>query len=247
VPDLDLELALAACGRELAFPATPELMGAVARRLEGVRRPGRSRGRMLVLAFALLLATAGVAAAVGAGLHGLGIAFVGKLPTPGKGLDLGLQVKQDEARSLAGFEVVLPGAPLGAPDAWFVDSAGNGRVVTLTWRHRPGLPAARNGVSVLATETAGALDPALSKQLLAHQTRVQFLTVDGGQGLWISGAPHTLSYRTAAGAIGTQKVRLVGNVLVWNRGDVLIRIEGAHTLAGARRLALSFDHVHGTG
>jgi hypothetical protein len=247
VPDLDLELALASCGRDLAFPTTPDLVSAVARRLPA-RRQRRSRRRVLVLAFAIVLATAGIAAAVGASLHGLGIAFVDKLPaqTPGKGLDLGLPVKADEARSLAGFDLVLPGPPLGLPDAWFVDSAGGARVVTLVWRHRAGLPPQRKGVSVLVTETPGAIDPGLAKQLLAHKTQVQFMNVDGEQGIWISGAQHTLSYRSGTGSLRILKVRLVGNVLVWDRGDVLLRIEGARTLAGALRLASSFRKTKGT-
>ena len=42
---------------------------------------------MLVLAFAILLATAGVAAGVTAGLHGLGVVFVERVPpvAPGTG------------------------------------------------------------------------------------------------------------------------------------------------------------------
>jgi hypothetical protein len=241
VPDLDL--ALAGLGRELAFPPTPDLASSVARRLEAVQRPRRSRRRALVLAFAIVLASAGVAAAVDAGLHGLGIAFVDKLPaqTPGKGLDLGLRVQADEARSLAGFDLVLPGPPLGMPDAWYVDNVGSGRVVTLVWRHHAGLPPARKGVSVLVTETSGTIDPAFAKRLLARKTQVQFLDVDGQQGIWISGASHTLSYRSGSGAERTLKVRLVGNALVWDHGDVLLRIEGARTLAGALRLARSFS------
>jgi hypothetical protein len=241
VPDFDLELALASCGRDIAFPPTPDLVSAVASRLPARRRP-RLRRRTLVLAFAIVLATAGIAAAVGAGLHGLGIAFVDKLPaqTPGKGLDLGLRVKEKEARSLAGFELVLPGAPLGMPDAWYVDNVGSGRVVTLVWRHRAGLPPERKGVSVLVTETSGTIDPRFAKQLLAGKTQVDFMTVNGQQGIWISGAPHTLSYRSGSGAERTLKVRLVGNALVWDHGNVLLRIEGARTLPGALRLATSF-------
>jgi hypothetical protein len=113
--------------------------------------------------------------------------------------------------------------------------------VSLVWHHRSGLPPERKGVSVLVTETRGALDPGLAKQLVAHGTRVRFMEVDGGQGIWISGDSHALSYRSGSGALRTLKVRIVGNVLVWNRGDVLLRIEGARTLAGALRLATSFQ------
>jgi hypothetical protein len=250
VPDLDLELALAACGRELSFPPTPDLVTSVTRRLAttGQARPARrSRRRVLVLAFAIVLATAGIAAAVTAGLHGLGVVFVDKLPpvTPGKGLALGLQVKQGEARRLAGFKLVLPGPPLGQPDAWFVEDVGSDRAVSLVWKHRPSLPPARRqGVSVLATETPGKVDYIFLKKLIGSGTTALPVHVGTDEGLWISGKRHILVYRAGNGAFTQEKLRLVGNVLAWNRGPLLIRIEGARTLEEAQRLAASF---HGTG
>jgi hypothetical protein len=241
MPDHDLELALAGCGRELAFPATPDLVSAVARRLEAVQRPRRTRRRMLVLAFALLLATAGVAAGVTAGLRGLGVVFVHKLPpvTPGAGLGLGLQVQSGEAQKLAGFRVVVPGPPLGHPDAWFVGNIEEARVVTLAWGPAKGLPPARHGISVLATETLGSVDPMFFKKLVASGTRVDSITVNGAPGLWISGKPHVIVW-SDGGAFRQQTVRLVGNVILWNHGGLLLRIEGARTLTEARRLARSF-------
>jgi len=246
VPDLDLALALAGCGRELSFPPTPDLVSAVSRRLEAVGRPRRTRRRMLVLAFAAVLATAGVAAAVTASLHGLGVVFVKRIPpvNPGKGLQLGLQVKPSEARRLAGFRVVMPGPPLGTPDAWFVDDIGTGasseRAVTLVWGARTDLPPIRHGVSVLATETPGTLEPAYARKYVGAGSKLVSVTVNGAPGIWITGAPHALAWSNG-GQFQTQTLRLVGNVLAWNRGDLLLRIEGARTLAEAKRLARSFS------
>ncbi len=242
MPDHDLELALAGCGRELAFPPTPDLVSAVARRLEAVQRPRRTRRRMLVLAFALLLATAGVAAGVTAGLRGLGIAFVHKLPpvTPGAGLNLGLQVQQGEAQKLAGFRVLVPGPPLGRPDAWFVGNIDQSRLVTLVWTPAKGLPPARHGISVLVTETQGSVDPTFVKKLVGTGTRVDSITVNGAPGLWISGNPHVIIW-SDRGAFRQQIVRLVGDVIVWNQGGLLLRIEGARSRAEALRLARSFS------
>ena len=42
------------------------------------------------------------------------------------------------------------------------------------------------------------------------------------------------------GAFQQQRLRLVGNVLVWNHAGLLLRIEGARTLEEAQRLAASF-------
>jgi hypothetical protein len=241
VPDLDLELALAGCGRELAFPATPDLVSSVSRRLEAARRPQRTRRRLLVLAFAILLATAGIAAGVTAGLHGLGVVFVDKVPpvNPGKSLDLGFQVKQKEARGLVHFKIIVPGKPLGAPDAWFVESVQTQRAVTLVWGAHANLPPIRRGVSILATETPGSIEAGFLTKMIGPDAHVRSVRINGSPALWISGAPHAIAWSNG-GDFRSETVRLVGNVLVWNQGDLLLRIEGARTLAEARHLATSF-------
>jgi hypothetical protein len=245
VPDLDLELALAGCGRELSFPPTPDLVATVGRRLDTVRRPQWTRRRTLVLAFAVVLATAGIAAAVTASLHGLGIVLVDKIPPvkPGTTLDLGLQVRPSEARRLAGFKIVMPGKPLGPPDAWFVDDIGSGasseRAVALVWGKRNDLPPVRHGVSVLVTQTPGSVDPRFAQKLIPPGTTPLTVTVNGAPGVWISGKVHVLAWNDG-GAFQQQKLRLVGNVLVWNHAGLLLRIEGARTLEEAQQLAASF-------
>jgi hypothetical protein len=237
VPDRDLELALAACGRELSFPQTPDLVSSVSRRIEALQRPRRTRRRIFVLAFAVVLATAG--------LHGLGLVFVDRIPPikPGAGLDLGLRVKQGEARSLAGFRIVMPGPPLRVPDGWFVQNIGSGpsseRAVALVWGSRKDLPPPRKGVSVLVTETPGKIEPAFAQKLIPPGAHVISVTVNGAPGIWITGKPHVLAWNDG-GAFQQQKLRLVGNVLVWNHAGLLLRIEGARTLDEAMLLAASF-------
>lgn len=245
MPDLDLELALVGLGRRLSYPPTPDLVSSVSRRLEASQRPRRSPARMLVLAFALLLATAAIAAAVTAGLHGLGIVFVHKLPPvrPARSLDLGLQVQKREVDRVAGFRVVMPGPPLGTPDAWFVGNIGSGasreRVVTLVWGSHAGLPPLRHGVSVLVTETPGRVEPGFAQKFIGPGSHVDPEAVNGAPGIWVHGAPHVLAW-SDGGAFQHQNLRLVGNVLAWNHGALLLRIEGARTLGEARRLAASF-------
>jgi hypothetical protein len=247
VPDHDLELALAGLGRELAYPPTPDLASAVGRRLAAAR-PRRRRRRLLVLACAILFATAGIAAAFTGGLHGLRLVFVDRIPPvrPDRSLDLGLQVKQDEARRLAGFRLIVPGPPLRAPAAWFVESIAEGRVVTLVWGARQDLPSPRHGVSVLATESPGRVERWFATKLVGPDAKITPTTVNGGAGLWITGAPHAIAWSTG-GAFAQQKIRLVGNVIVWNQGPLLLRIEGARSLAEARRLASSFADANAQG
>ena len=61
----------------------------------------------------------------------------------------------------------------------------------------------------------------------------------GGPGVYLSGAPHEVLFETATGQVRTDRVRLAGNVLVWQQGQLTIRIEGTRTLAQALALARS--------
>jgi hypothetical protein len=46
-------------------------------------------------------------------------------------------------------------------------------------------------------------------------------------------------YAAANGQIRTDRVRLAGNVLIWQQEGVIVRIEGTHTLAQALAIARS--------
>ncbi len=59
------------------------------------------------------------------------------------------------------------------------------------------------------------------------------MSVDGHEGLWISGAPHTIAYLDPDGRYDTDSVRRAGNVLLWVGSGVTYRIEGLDTLAQA--------------
>src|SRR5438067_679453 len=92
------------------------------------------------------------------GLRGVVIQKVQNPPTPtplppgplGQRLRLGERVTLDQARSKAGFTVLLP-AGLGGPDEVYYDS-GHG-MVSLVYASRPGLPAPdATGVSLLVSE-----------------------------------------------------------------------------------------------
>jgi hypothetical protein len=67
---------------------------------------------------------------------------------------------------------------------------------------------------------------------------VEFVNVNGGQGYWISGEPHTFAYLSTRVTI-PERARLAGNVLLWEVGGVTYRIEGPRTLEEAMRVARS--------
>jgi hypothetical protein len=266
----DLERALADLAAALEFPATPDLAGAVAARLEEAPAPGparvRHRGRpagrpgwrrlavaglvAVLLAAAVLVASPGTREAVARrlGLRGVGVRIGGPPPptvttTPGTRLDLGLGERATlaEARRRVGFPVLVPSAAgFARPDAVFVDEAvpGGGRV-DLVYRARTGLPASPfTDAGLLITEFRGQPTPEFLKKVTVMGV-VQEVTVGGQPGYWFSGEPHFFTYQDARGNLREEQTRLAGNTLIWQRGDLTLRLEGELSKEEALRIAES--------
>jgi hypothetical protein len=73
---------------------------------------------------------------------------------------------------------------------------------------------------VLFSELRSQELPMLLKKLASGSTSVDFVTVAGGTGAWIAGAPHVVIFPAAP-------PRLAGNVLLWETGGITYRLEGA--------------------
>jgi hypothetical protein len=228
-------------------------------RLAGLAGPiGRSGWRRLavaglaavLLAAAVLVASPGTREAVARrlGLRGVGVELGGPPPPtvttrPGERLDLGLgeRVTLEEARRRVGFPVLVPGADgFRQPAAVFVDQAvPTGGRVDLVYRARPGLPASPfTDVGLLVTEFRGQPTPEFLKKVTTLGM-VQEVTVGGEPGYWFSGEPHFFTYRDAAGNLRDEQTRLAGNTLVWQRGELTLRIEGELSRQEALRIAES--------
>jgi hypothetical protein len=152
-------------------------------------------------------------------------------------LDHCREVTLAEASQQAGFTVRWP-APLGRPAAVYTRTIGPAREVTLVWPPGGALPATpATGVGLLLTQLKGGVHPAIVKQVNAAMSQIQPVEVDGGQGWWISGAPHTLTYVTPGGREISTATRLARNVLLWERNGITYRLEGSLGLAEALRLA----------
>ena len=65
------------------------------------------------------------------------------------------------------------------------------------------------------------------------------LTIGGRPALWIEGAPHEFVFVDPNGQVTSAPLRLDKNTLLWQRGDLLLRLEGDLTLAQALRVAHS--------
>jgi hypothetical protein len=142
-----------------------------------------------------------------------------------------------EVERLAGFDVLLPTDPdLGPPDASFL----NEHRVALVWASRTGLPETESpGVGLVLSEFRGHVDEGFFQKILGQDTTLTRVTVDGSAGYWISGAPHFFMYVDPQGEVVNDDHRIVGDVLLWTKGDVTYRLETSLGMTAAIRLAES--------
>ena len=201
------------------------------------RKPARRAPRLrrpLVLALAALLVLAAGAAAIPGVRHFLGfgsvrVERVPKLPLkPGPGAKLALGTRTTLADARIGFQPLVPAA-LGRPPAVYVDRTPPGGQLSLVYR---------NG-HLLVTEVQGRLRQQFLQKFVGPGTKVERVTIDGAPGLWIHGALHQIVYEDRKGLIRPDTIRLAGDTLLWHRGPVLLRLEGARSRAEALRIARS--------
>ena len=118
--------------------------------------------------------------------------------------------------------------------------AVEGGEVSLAYRPRPGLPRARTTrLGLVVSEFRGDIHPALVGKLAGPGTRIERLAVDGRRAIWIEGAPHLFFYRDPSGNVVEGELRLAQNVLLLERGRLLVRLEGAFPRERAVAIARS--------
>jgi hypothetical protein len=223
-------------------------------------RGGRLR-RGLVLALVAVIVVAAIAGAIGLGLPGIRIvtapsASPGPTAAPnsspqasasapsasptvagpaGSGMGLGNPIAVGDASTAAGIPLRLPtAAGVGAPvTAWILD----GRL-SLVWTTNRALPSTREpGVGLILAEFRGSLQPEYFQKVITPDTTITPVTVDGVTGYWISGAPHEIVFVDEHGQPIFDTRRIVGDTLLWARGDVTYRLESGLDRAGAIALA----------
>lgn len=254
-PDLELELRVLAS--EPWAPPTPDLAGAVVARLRiapapaPARRPWRARPRRaLVVALAALVVLPAAALAIPPvrdqlfdwlGISAVEIRRVPQLP-PGvaaRAPELGRRVSLEEARRAVDFPVRVPAA-LGAPDQIGVERDVPGGRVNFAYLPGAGIPRdEQTGLGLFVSQLEGAGTTAYIEKLIGPGTRLRRLTLGGAPAVWISGTPHGVIYEDRNGTIHMDTPRLSGNVLLFQRGRLVVRLEGRLPLGRMLEVARS--------
>jgi hypothetical protein len=230
----DLERRLQELGGEITYPATPRF------ELDGGGTPARRlRLRPVALGFAVVLAVlAGVLAFSPTArsafleifrIRGATVERVETLPNlrPQR-VDFGERVTREEATRGAGFRL------LGLdrePDAIYLRPDGLASVVY-------GDPARPR---LVLSQARGALFDGFIRKTGSGSMTIQPVTVDGEPGLFVDGADHFIMFLDENGEISDERTYLAGTVLLWNRGSLLLRLEGDLTLDEAVELAESVE------
>jgi hypothetical protein len=243
-------------GRELEYPPTPDLAPAVARRVRTRTRrrqllpaTGLRRALALALVATLVLAGSVLAAAPGVrdavldflGLQGATVGRTDTLPTPPpeRPLNLGQRTTLAAASNQLAFTPVVPADP-GEPDSVYTKEEPQGGELSLAYRARSGLPrTSTTRLGLLVTEFRGDFHPDFVGKLAGPGTRIERLRVDGAPAIWIEGAQHFFFYRNSDGNIVESELRLAQNVLLLERGPLLVRLEGAFDRQRAIQVARS--------
>ena len=234
----ELELRLNALREEIDWPETPAFE-ALTFEPVSERRPARRLPlRPLALGLAILLTVLAGVLALSPGarsafleifhIRGATVERVERLPEVEVQItDFGEKVSREEAERRVGFKLV----DIGEPDSVFVRG---GRMASLVYGSvaKPRL---------VLSELRGTVWDGFIKKVGSSGTRIEQVTVDGERGLFISGEKHFVMFLGPNSVITDEPTFLAGTVLLWNRDDLLLRLEGDLTRAEALKLARSVE------
>ena len=222
---MELESELRALAAEIEWPHTPALRPDL-----GPRRRFVLGGRPLALAVPVVVVALAAAFAVpqsrGAilrffGLGAVRVEFVERLPAAQEqplSARLGSTISPAVARDLLGRPPLQP--PFAPPPTLHAQDG----IVSLLFLH--------NGEPVLLSELGSG--SRVLKKIAASSTSVEWARVGNDPAIWIADK-HVVVFPHAA-------PQLAGHVLVWQHGNLTLRLEGAHlTLRGAVTLAKQID------
>jgi hypothetical protein len=205
----------------------------------GHRRAARPRLQRLALGLAVVIAVLAGVLALSPGarsafleifhIRGATVEQVETLPeVRAQRLDFGERVSRAEAERRAGFRLLDFGTE---PDAIFIRPDGLASVVYGD-SARPRL---------VLSQARGAIFDGFIKKTGGRGTTVRSVQVAGEPGLFVDGDEHFVMFRDENGDIRDERTYLAGTVLLWNRGPLLLRLEGDLILGEALALAKSVE------
>jgi hypothetical protein len=151
----------------------------------------------------------------------------------------GMQTSLDEAQRAVSFHLLEPRAgALGQPVEIRSDTTPPGGRVTLLYPPSPRLPELSvGGVGAALTELRATTGRSFFDKMVGKGTTVRTFTIGGQPAIWLGGNPHVIIYHAQDGIDHADTVVLAGNVLLWQRGALLLRLETDLGLAQARAIA----------
>jgi hypothetical protein len=176
------------------------------------------------------------------GVRGIGITVVptlSPLPTSYRSFLIGRPASLEEARAAVAWPVLVPEDPLlGPPDEVYLDRAHRDGAVSLVWGARAGLPtASTTGAGLLLTEFRGSINEQFFQKFVGPGSTIERVHVGDRIGYWISGAPHEVVVLDPSGEPILDTIRLAGNVLMWEDGELTLRMESELGRDDALRVA----------
>jgi hypothetical protein len=158
-------------------------------------------------------------------LGGATVERVDTLPRAVERAGLGRPASLAGAQREVGFRLALPVLP-ARPRVYVL---GNSLATVILRVH---------GRPVLLSEFRSTSD-AFLKKLTIGATTVEPARFGRASGLWIEGAPHTITYFNRAFGLRETPILVRGNVLLWLHGPLTLRLEGKLTKAQAVDFARS--------
>ena len=229
--------ALRDLGAHLVVPEPPDVTASVLARLD--EPIPRERSLLLKVAAAVLIVLLAlgvlitvsppVRAAVAHLLRFAGIEFSteapGPLPSSPAPLPGQHVVDLPAAQRVSSFSIAVP-EQLGTPEQVLLIDGTPPRVVSLLYR----------AGTVRLDEFDGVADLAMFKKLGPDD--FEYVQVGGDNAVWVPG-PHEVYYVDRNGRTRTESARLSAKTLIWQHGNVTMRLEGDFTQEQAVAIASS--------